>query len=97
MWREIILAPEAVQDLRRLSARERSTVRDALERHLRYEPTKVSKSRIKRLRGLRRPQYRLRVDEIRVFYDVLEDRVEVLAVVAKPSAAEWLGSEGVPE
>lgn len=94
---EIILAPEAVQDLRRLSARERSTVRDAMERHLRYEPTKVSKSRIKRLRGLRRPQYRLRVDEIRVFYDVLEDRVEVLAVVAKPSAAEWLESEGVRE
>jgi len=30
-------------------------VRDALERHLRHEPTRVSKSRIKRLRGLSQP------------------------------------------
>ena len=41
--------------------------------------TKRSKSRIKRLRGLRHPQYRLRIDEIRVFYDVEGDRVEILA------------------
>ena len=94
---EIILAPQAVQDLRRLSARHRSTVTEALERHLRYEPKKVSRSRIKRLRGLRRPQYRLRVEEIRVFYDLSEARVEVLAIVAKSSAAEWLAEEGVEE
>jgi hypothetical protein len=47
---EIILAPEAIDDLRRLSARDRAKVRDALDVHLRHEPTKVSKSRIKRLR-----------------------------------------------
>ena len=34
---------------------------DAIQRHLRHEPTKQSKSRIKRLRGLARPQFRLRV------------------------------------
>jgi prevent-host-death family protein len=49
-------------------------VRDALERHLRYEPTRVSKSRIKRLRGLSQPQYRRRVGEVRVFYDVTQER-----------------------
>ena len=32
--------------------------RDALETHLRHEPMKTSRSRIKRLRGLARPQYR---------------------------------------
>ena len=62
---EIILAPEAASDLKRLNARLRSEIRDALERHLRHEPTKTSRSRIKRLRGLSRPQYRLRVGEIR--------------------------------
>jgi hypothetical protein len=41
-------------------------VRDTISRHLRHEPTKVSKSRIKRLRGLSQPQYRLRVGDIRV-------------------------------
>ena len=71
---EISFAPEAIQDLKHLSARNRSIVQDTIERHLRYEPEKTSKSRVKRLRGISRPQYRLRVDEIRVFYDVEEKR-----------------------
>src|SRR5689334_7166489 len=37
---EIILSPEAVDDLRRLGAFERAKVRDAMEIHLRHEPTK---------------------------------------------------------
>jgi mRNA interferase RelE/StbE len=69
-------------------------VRDALETHLRYEPTKASRSRIKRLRGLAHPQYRLRVGSIRVFYDVLADSVEVLAIVPKLEAAKWLEQFG---
>ena len=67
---------------------------DAIERHLRHEPTKVSRSRIKRLRGMARPQYRLRVDEIRVFYDVAETAVEILAVVPKAQAGQWLERYG---
>ena len=70
---------------------------DAFEKHLRYEPGKVSRSRIKRLRGLSKPQYRLRIGQIRVFYDLSEPCVEVLAIVAKSSAAEWLDEEGVEE
>ena len=94
---EIILAPEAINDLRRLSARDRAKLRDALEVHLRHEPTRVSKSRIKRLRGLTRPQYRLRVDELRVFYDVSGDEVQVLAIVAKTQAEAWLAEAGQPD
>jgi mRNA interferase RelE/StbE len=59
-----------------------------------YVPDKVSKSRVKRLRGIRRPQYRLRVGEIRVFYDIVEDVVEVLALVHKSDAATWLAETG---
>lgn len=69
-------------------------MRDAIEKHLRSEPEKRSKSRIKRLRGLRRPQYRLRVDEFRVFYDVAEQRVEILAIVSKRDAEGWLDIVG---
>ena len=65
-------------------------MRDAIERHLRHEPTKVSRTRIKRLRGLQRPQYRLRVDEVRVFYDVTKTAVEILAIVSKAKAQDWL-------
>ena len=91
---EIVVAPEAAQALRRLKADVRAEVKDALERHLRHEPGKVSKSRIKRLRGLRHPEYRLRVGEIRVFYDITGNVVEVLAIVPKSQAASWLEAEG---
>jgi mRNA-degrading endonuclease RelE of RelBE toxin-antitoxin system len=87
---EIILAPEAVEDLKRLKANIRADIRAALETHLRHEPKKVSRSRIKRLRGLRKPQYRLRVGEVRIFYDVTETNVEILAIVAKLEADSWL-------
>jgi len=67
-------------------------VQDAVERH---QPTKTSKSRIKRLRGLSRPQFRLRVgDDIRVFYDVTENTVEVLSIVPKSEANQWLERYG---
>jgi len=91
---ELVLAPEAADDLRALDARHRANVVDALERHLRHEPWKVSRSRIKRLRGLRRPQYRLKVDEYRVFYDLVEMTVQILAIVHKPEAERWLRQFG---
>ena len=78
----IVFAPEAAEDLGKLTARVRATVRKAPKTHLRHGPEKTSRSRIKRLRGLRRPQYCLRVDEVRVFYDVSGATVEVLAIVA---------------
>jgi mRNA interferase RelE/StbE len=94
---DIILAPEAVEDLKRIRAHLRAAVRGALETHLRHKPEKPSRSRIKRLRGLRRPQYRLRVGEVRVFYDVSGTTVEVLAIVAKSEAESWLTQFGNPE
>jgi mRNA-degrading endonuclease RelE of RelBE toxin-antitoxin system len=94
---EVILAPEAARAFRSLPAHRRAEVRDALERHLRYEPTRLSKSRIKRLRGMSRPQYRLRVGEMRVFYDVTGKAVEVLAILTKAEAARWLSEEGTPD
>jgi mRNA-degrading endonuclease RelE of RelBE toxin-antitoxin system len=92
----IVLAPEAVDDLNSLRANIRAAVRAAVETHLRHEPKKISRSRIKRLRGLNRPQYRLRVGEVRVFYDVIGSRVEILAMVAKSEAQSWLAQFGSP-
>src|SRR5512139_573289 len=93
---EIVLAPHAAQEFRALPARLRSEVRDAMETHLRHEPRKVSKSRIKRLRGIAKPQYRLRVGETRVFYDVRDETVEVLAIAATPQPRSWLGAQVTP-
>jgi len=94
---EIVLAPEAVEDFKTLRANVRADLRAALETHLRHEPKKVSRSRIKRLRGLRQPQYRLRVGEIRIFYDVTGTTVQILAIVAKLEADSWLAQFADPE
>ncbi|TMB15298.1 MAG: type II toxin-antitoxin system RelE/ParE family toxin [Deltaproteobacteria bacterium] len=93
----IFLAPGAVEDLAGLKAYDRAKVRDAIKQ-LGSDPTRVGRSRIKRLRGMQKPQYRLRVDDVRVFYDVIEGRarrVEVLAIVSKGKAKEWLEREGL--
>jgi mRNA-degrading endonuclease RelE of RelBE toxin-antitoxin system len=87
---EIVLSSQAVEDLMRLSAYHRSMVRDAIEIHLRYEPDRMGRSCIKRLRGIRRPQFCLRVDEFRIYYDISECEVEILAVVSKSEATDWL-------
>lgn len=91
---DIIFAPEAVEDLHNLKANTRAIVRDAIEQFLRYQPTKTSKARTKRLRGLSRPQYRLRVEDIRIFYDVVGGQVEVLAIVPKSEVENWLKQAG---
>jgi mRNA-degrading endonuclease RelE of RelBE toxin-antitoxin system len=93
----IVLSPEAVEDLEHLKANSRASVREAIETHLRHSPTKVSKSRIKRLRGLKRPQYRLRIDDIRVYYDVIELQVEIIAIISKSASADWLVRVGDKE
>lgn len=94
---EIVLAPEAVEDLKALKGYLRSVVWDAIETHPRHGPTKTSQSRIKRLRGVSRPQFRLRVGEVRVFYDVSGRTVQVLAIVAKSEAEAWLARFGSRE
>lgn len=90
MKHRVVFTREARKDYRDLPARIRAEKGDAIDRHLLHEPTRVSRSRIKRLRGTRKPQYRLRVRDVRVFYDVREGEVDVLAIVEKSEASEWL-------
>ena len=95
---EIVFAPEAEEDLLTLRANERAEVLDAIETHLRYEPEMISKSRIKRLEGLEWPQYRLRIGDVRAFYDVSNEnqggKVEILTIRAKNEAMQWLAEHG---
>ena len=90
----IELVDEAKALLRRLRATDRAKVLDRIERHLTDEPTAQSRSRIKRLRAGTYPPYRLRVDDIRVYYDVDEaaELVVVLGIVPKSESAAWLAA-----
>ena len=82
------------EDLKSFHKGDRVRILEAIEVHLTQEPTRQSKSRIKRLRPGTRPPFRLRVDNIRVYYGVMEDtrKVIVYGVVAKERALDWLAS-----
>jgi mRNA interferase RelE/StbE len=86
----IVVTEDAKEDFNELDARQRTMVRDALRTYLTHEPTRDSKSRIKRLRDVRHPQFRLRVREMRVFYDVTGTDVVVLAITSKEKTLQWL-------
>lgn len=92
---EIVLTDTAKKHYRALDARWRAVVKKGLEAHLSHEPMKISRSRIKRLREMEHPEYRLRLDPYRVFYDVAGQTVVVLAIVPKDNTADWLDEYGV--
>ena len=79
----IVFRPTAAGQIRGLRRVDAVAILDAIETHLRYEPERVSRSRIKRLRGRQHAIYRLRVGKYRIFYDVLEDQVIVTTVLHK--------------
>jgi mRNA-degrading endonuclease RelE of RelBE toxin-antitoxin system len=91
---QITLSPDARNHFHALSAYDRAKIRDAIDQHLAINPIQESKSRIKRLRELKRPQYRLRVDDLRVFYDVDQQTVNIVGITTKAHAEDWLREEG---
>jgi mRNA interferase RelE/StbE len=88
---EIALKHSAITDLDALRKYDATEIADAVEKHLRHNPTKERKSRIKRLRGLSSPDYRVRVGDYRVFYAVDKGgrRVDVLRVMHKDQTASY--------
>jgi mRNA interferase RelE/StbE len=91
---EIRYSNEAVKQLKKLRVFDRTTILDQIEQVLNVNPNVVSKSRIKRLREPAPTQYRLRVGEFRVFYDVGETAVLVIQILGKQDSIDYLG--GLP-
>lgn len=82
---EIRYAEEAVADIRGMRKHDQRKVLDGIELHLAHQPRLVSKSRIKAMAHPFWSQYRLRIDDFRVYYDVDDelDVVNVLRVLQK--------------
>ena len=87
----IVLKRSAIADMDGLRTYYAKQIADAMERYLQDQPTKIGKSRIKRLRGIRNPDYRLRIGNYRVFYTVNEKarRVVVLRVMHKDDTLSY--------
>ena len=91
---EICYSNEAVEQLKKLRVFDRAAILDQIEQVLSVNPDVVSKSRIKRLREPAPTQYRLRVGEFRVFYDLEEEAVLIIQVLSKQDSIDYLG--GLP-
>jgi mRNA interferase RelE/StbE len=93
---EITFKPAALASLRQLERFHAVEIVDAIERHLRHEPEKPSKSLIKKLRGKQQSTLRLRVGAYRVFYDVVESEVLVVAILHKADTIQFYRPEETP-
>ena len=68
----IEFTPEALRHFEALHARQRGIVRDALLAQLLHQPTRATRNR-RRLRPNTLAGYRLRVRNLRVYYDVVDE------------------------
>lgn len=87
----IVLQPSAIRDLDALRRTDAVRLADGLEQFLTNEPKRESKSRIKRLRGISNPDYRLRIDNFRVFYNVDDSAscVRILRIMHKNQTHDY--------
>ncbi len=87
----IHLKPAALKDMDKIRKYDAPAIADAMEKHLTTAPTRESKSRIKRLRGIEDPDYRHRVGDTRIFYTVSDTkaRVDVIRVMHKEETAGY--------
>ncbi len=92
----IEFTPEADDHFAKLTARDRSTLADAIERQLVYQPAVTTRNR-----GPMEPnpiaQYRLRVGALRVYYDVVaaERIVKVKAIGIKDRDHVFVGGKEI--
>ena len=89
----IVFKPEAIRRLKTMKRYHAVTILDTIERHLREEPEEARQGRIKRLRGQEEATFRLRVGDYRVFYDVIEDRVEIIQILHKSDTPSFYREE----
>jgi mRNA-degrading endonuclease RelE of RelBE toxin-antitoxin system len=83
----IQFSSESADDVRRLRAFDRQKVLEGIQLFLGREPTKVSRSRIKLMVQPFWSQYRLRIEDFRIYYDVdvAAKFVNVLRILQKTS------------
>jgi mRNA-degrading endonuclease RelE of RelBE toxin-antitoxin system len=74
-------SPESEEHLRKLKARQRSMVFDAVDEQLGHQPTVETRNR-KPMRPNPLAPWELRIGDLRVYYDVQEEPEKVVTVLA---------------
>jgi mRNA-degrading endonuclease RelE of RelBE toxin-antitoxin system len=89
-------SPETSNHFRFLTARQRSIVFDSVDEQLTYEPTVETWNR-KRMRPNPLASWELRIGDLRVYYDVVDNppTVMILAIGIKRRNRVYISGEGV--
>ena len=87
---EVRYSDVAIEQLRKLRAFDRTAILDQIEQVLGVNPTLESKARVKQPRQPAPTQFRLRVGDFRVFYDVEPTVVYVIQVLSKDDSVAYL-------
>ncbi len=86
---EIRYTKLAHQQLRELRALDRSSIIKQIDTVLSKSPTFTSKARVKHLRQLAPTEYRLKVGDYRVFYNVADDVVQIIQILCKADSFQY--------
>jgi mRNA-degrading endonuclease RelE of RelBE toxin-antitoxin system len=89
---QIVFKPLAIRQLKKMKRYYAGIIVNAIETRLSNEPEKTHGS-IKHLRGRQEATFRLRVQNYRVFYDVIEDRVEIIQILHKSETMSFYAKE----
>jgi hypothetical protein len=95
MRHRIVLTSDAEAHLRLLTARQRATVADGMERQWVYEPTRETRN-WKRMKPNLIATWELRIENLRVYYRVAsgpEPKAVVVALGVKVGNRVWVGNE----
>ncbi len=92
---EIERKQAVAKDLRQIDQADQKKIFSAILKYPEHIPDEPHGTRIKKMEHIEQPQYRLRVGDYRVFYDVEGKRVVILGIVHKKKAEKWLKSNGV--
>ena len=90
---QIRYSDEAFATLEKLRKFDATAILDQIKNVLAMNPTLESKARVKKLRQPAPAQYRLRVGEFRVFYDVEPQHVSIVRILSKADAIAYLGGD----
>ena len=88
---DVRYSKEALQCLKELRPYDRAAILDQTEQILTVNPTLVSKVTVKLLRQPAPTQYRLRVGDYRVYYDVDQGVVWIIRILSKDESISYLG------
>ena len=84
MKRAIVLSPDALRQIRKLRAKDRSRLRDAMVATLGEDDATVeARNRFRLRRPSEFADFEFRVDDLRVFYRVAVDQVKVVLIGRK--------------